>query len=136
MPRARTLHALPPRPALPLPTVPAPRPIPSRRPAGPAHLPVAVTPYGRLSGAICFDLDHPSYVRAAGAHRADLMLQPSWTWGSIGPRHFASDMLRAVENGFTLFRCLQCLECLCVYLPTYTSCNVNVIDGGAEVLLW
>jgi hypothetical protein len=65
---------------------------------------IAMTPYGRVAGAICFDLDHPAYVRAAGAGAADLMLQPSWTWGSIGPRHFVSDMLRSVENGFTLFR--------------------------------
>ena len=35
----------------------------------------------------------------------DLLLQPSWTWGPIGPRHFAANALRAVENGATYVRC-------------------------------
>lgn len=90
-------------PTGPLPP-PPPRPIPPLAATGPARLPHADTPYGRVSGAICFDMDHPSYVREAGLQRVDLMLQPSWTWGSIGQRHFATDALRAVENGFSLLR--------------------------------
>lgn len=52
------------------------------------------------------------------------MLQPSWTWGKthrnmmviipiffiigpIGTHHQQSNVLRAVENGFTLFRCVS-----------------------------
>ncbi|GFR43434.1 hypothetical protein Agub_g4515 [Astrephomene gubernaculifera] len=76
--------------------------------AGPAHLPVADSPYGRLGGAICFDMDQPQYVRQAGAAAVQLMLQPSWTWGAVGPRHVASNALRAVENGFTLLRLHAC----------------------------
>ncbi|KAG2439485.1 hypothetical protein HXX76_004839 [Chlamydomonas incerta] len=73
--------------------------------AGPARMPIADSPYGRLSGAICFDLDRPLYTRQAGAARVDLLLQPSWTWGAVGPRHFAANTLRAVENGLTILRC-------------------------------
>ncbi|GIL77600.1 hypothetical protein Vretimale_6812 [Volvox reticuliferus] len=73
--------------------------------AGPRHLPTAPSPYGTLGGAICFDMDRPQYVRQAAVAGVDLMLQPSWTWGAVGPRHFASDALRALENGFTTFRC-------------------------------
>jgi apolipoprotein N-acyltransferase len=35
----------------------------------------------------------------------DLFLQPSWTWNAISSRHFETNAVRAVENGFTLFRC-------------------------------
>jgi hypothetical protein len=44
--------------------------------------------FGKLSGATCFDLDHPYYIRAAGREHVDFFLQPSWTWGAIGMRHF------------------------------------------------
>jgi hypothetical protein len=35
----------------------------------------------------------------------DLMLHPSWTWGSVGPRHFTGNQLRSIEGGFTTARC-------------------------------
>jgi len=38
-------------------------------------------------------------------HRVDIMVQPSWTWGPVGPLEFDTDAFRAVENGFTLLRC-------------------------------
>lgn len=74
--------------------------------AGPAALPVVDAPgIGRLGGAICFDMDFPGYLRQAGGRRADLLLQPSNTWGPIGAYHFADNALRAVEGGFTHVRC-------------------------------
>ncbi|CAM9314280.1 unnamed protein product, partial [Ectocarpus fasciculatus] len=60
---------------------------------------------GKLGGAIGFDLDHPLYIHQAGLRAVDVMLQPVWTWQSMGPRHFDNNALRAIENGFTLFRC-------------------------------
>lgn len=73
--------------------------------AGLAELPYAHTNYGYLSGAICFDLDFPQYIADAGRNEVDIFLQPSWTWNAINFRHFEGDALRAIENGFTLFRC-------------------------------
>ena len=73
--------------------------------AGPAVLPVHDSVFGKLGGAICFDMDYPSYILQAGQQKVDLLLQPSWTWGAILSRHFEGDAVRAVENGFTLFRC-------------------------------
>jgi apolipoprotein N-acyltransferase len=73
--------------------------------AGAGNLPIAETNYGKLSGGICFDLDFPQYIASAGRHEVDLFLQPSWTWNAINSRHFDGDSLRAMENGFTLFRC-------------------------------
>ena len=46
----------------------------------------------------------PTHTCQAGHQGVDILLQPSWTWGLVGPRHWAGDALRAVENGFTLFR--------------------------------
>ncbi|CAO3572129.1 unnamed protein product [Mortierella alpina] len=51
---------------------------------GPNKLPVADTEkFGRLGGAICFDLDFPNFIAQAGDQKVDILLQPSWTWGNI-----------------------------------------------------
>lgn len=74
--------------------------------AGPAKIPVYNTAdYGKLAGAICFDMDYAQYIVQAGRAGVNIMLQPSWTWNAINYRHFDGNALRAVENGFTLFRC-------------------------------
>ncbi|KAG0337492.1 hypothetical protein BG004_007622 [Podila humilis] len=73
--------------------------------AGPKELPVADSKYGRVGGAICFDLDFPNFMAQAGRKKVDILLQPSWTWGSIGRLEATMQSFRAVENGFTLFRC-------------------------------
>jgi apolipoprotein N-acyltransferase len=72
---------------------------------GKEELPFAHTNYGYASGAICFDLDFPQYIAQAGREQVDIFLQPSWTWNAINFRHFEGDAIRAIENGFTLFRC-------------------------------
>lgn len=56
-------------------------------------MPTADTALGRLGGGICFDYDFPQYTRHAGhaQRRVDLMLQPSWTWGSMGRYHTAGE---------------------------------------------
>ncbi len=72
---------------------------------GKEKLPFAHTNYGYATGAICFDLDFPQYIAQAGREQVDIFLQPSWTWNAINFRHFEGDAVRAVENGFTLFRC-------------------------------
>lgn len=60
---------------------------------------------GKIGAAIGFDLDYPLYILQAGLREVDILLQPVWTWQSLGPRHFDTNALRAIENGFTLFRC-------------------------------
>jgi apolipoprotein N-acyltransferase len=34
-----------------------------------------------------------------------LLLQPSATWGPVGPLHTFTNRLRAMDHGFTMFRC-------------------------------
>jgi len=72
---------------------------------GPPILPTYSSPYGILGGAICFDLDYPNFMIQSGRKYVDILLQPSWTWGAINYRHFDDNAIRAIENGFTLFRC-------------------------------
>ncbi len=68
------------------------------------RLKITETPYGRLSAAICFDLDFPDLLRQAGAGRVDLLLAPSNDWRAIDPWHTQMAVFRALENGFSLVR--------------------------------
>jgi len=58
-----------------------------------------------FAGGICFDLDFADYIAQAGRAKADILLQPSWTWNAINERHFLGDAVRAAENGLNIFRC-------------------------------
>jgi len=67
-------------------------------------IPVADTPYGRISAAICFDMDFPTYVNQLGDQGVDIMLVPSWDNEGIKPYHTETGLFRAVENGFSMVR--------------------------------
>ena len=71
--------------------------------SGPPSLPSST--FGRLAGAICFDMDFPQWVRKGGRDGVSLLLQPSWTWGPLGQLHGYGSAVRGVENGFSVFRC-------------------------------
>merc|ERR1712037_968801 len=59
---------------------------------------------GKIGGAVSVDYDFPSYIHKASAG-ADLMLGPSWDWGTMAEAHASHFAFRSAENGFTLFRC-------------------------------
>lgn len=71
---------------------------------GPGKLPFAMTSFGKVSAAICFDGDFPGLIRQAGQGRADLLLLPSSDWREIDPVHSRMMVFRAIENGSNLFR--------------------------------
>ena len=71
---------------------------------GDGQLPQVETPYGRLTVAICYDLDFPWLLRQAGRQRAELLLAPASDWREIGALHHASAVCRAVENGMPMVR--------------------------------
>jgi apolipoprotein N-acyltransferase len=71
---------------------------------GDGRLPVVETPYGRLTMAICYDLDFPWLLRQAGQARADLLLVPASDWREIGVLHHDAAVFRAIENGVTMVR--------------------------------
>lgn len=72
--------------------------------AGDGHIRFADTPYGRLSAAICYDLDFPSLMRQAGRNGADVLFAPTLDWKAIKEIHARLAVFRAVENGFSLVR--------------------------------
>lgn len=68
-------------------------------------LPTMDTPYGKLSGVICCDLDFPGVVSQAGRQGVDILLVPSnEPLPSVVQMHTQQAPFRAVENGFSLFR--------------------------------
>ena len=71
---------------------------------GDGRLPMVTTPHGRVTTAICYDLDFPWLIRQAGQGRADLLLAPASDWREIGELHHVAAVFRAVENGVTLVR--------------------------------
>jgi apolipoprotein N-acyltransferase len=66
--------------------------------------PVHETPYGRLSSAICFDMDFPRLLAQAGRQKVDILLSPVSDWTAIDPRHTEMAQFRAIEQGFNLVR--------------------------------
>ena len=72
---------------------------------GSGVLPVADTPYGRLSTAICNDVTYPGYLRQAGQKGADILLvptnEPSSVWASADA---TETTYRTIENGTSLIR--------------------------------
>ncbi len=76
----------------------------SYRIQGDKKLQAVDTPFGVLSGAICYDLDYPAVIRQTGANDTGLMLVPSADWFEIDPIHSQMAVFRAIENGMSLVR--------------------------------
>jgi apolipoprotein N-acyltransferase len=62
------------------------------------------TPYGTLSGVICWDTDFPTVVSQAGRNGTDILLSPSLDMRSVDPMHAQMAVFRAIENGVSVFR--------------------------------
>ncbi len=60
--------------------------------------------FGRLSSAICFDLNFPAFVREIGRAHVDLLAVPANDWREITPYHARIARFRAIENGFPVVR--------------------------------
>jgi len=71
---------------------------------GDGILPLADTPLGRMTPAICFDMTHPGLIRQAGRAGAELMLNPAWNGDEDAALQLHMAAFRAIENGFTLLR--------------------------------
>ena len=65
-------------------------------------IPVVQTPYGKLSTAICFDMDSPALI--SQANDADIMLVPGYDTKKIADYHTRVSFLRGIENGFSTIR--------------------------------
>ena len=63
-----------------------------------------VSPFGTISGVICWDADFPATVRQAGRNGTDILLVPSNDHREIDPLHTHMAVYRAIENGVSLVR--------------------------------
>ncbi len=75
---------------------------PSR--VGDGILQTVATPFGVLSGVICWDMDYPAVIQQSGRNGTGLMLVPSSDWLAIDPVHSQMAVFRAIENGMSLVR--------------------------------
>ena len=72
---------------------------------GSGVLPVADTPYGRLTTVICFDASYPGLLRQAGQKGADILLVPTHQdYPFEESANAAQAVYRAIENGTSLVR--------------------------------
>lgn len=71
---------------------------------GDAQLRTAASPFGLLSGVICWDADFVEVIRQAGRSGVDLLLIGANDWREIGPTHAQMAVFRAIENGVAVFR--------------------------------
>ncbi|NJN84444.1 MAG: hypothetical protein HC802_20645 [Caldilineaceae bacterium] len=62
------------------------------------------TPFGTLSGVICWDTDYPTVIQQAGQLGVDILLSPAYLWPEIGELHADMAAFRAIENGVTVIR--------------------------------
>ncbi len=62
------------------------------------------TPYGRISSAVCFDMDFPALIRQAAQQQVDLFLVPAFDTYQASPYHTEVGLLRSVEDGFATVR--------------------------------
>jgi apolipoprotein N-acyltransferase len=72
--------------------------------AGDGILRTMETPYGTLSGIICWDSFFQKPVLQAGRNGTDILLTTSFEFRHIVPMHAQITTLRAIENGVSLMR--------------------------------
>jgi apolipoprotein N-acyltransferase len=71
---------------------------------GDGKLSMVNTPFGVLSGVICWDMDYPLNIQQAGQKGVGLLLVPARDWLEVGPLHSKMAEFRAIENGMSLVR--------------------------------
>lgn len=64
----------------------------------------ADTPYGTLTGIVCWDADFPMVVRQAGRQNADILLLANGDNPGHSKEHAQMAIFRAIENGISLVR--------------------------------
>lgn len=72
--------------------------------AGDGVIPLDQTAFGAIASVICFDMDHPVYLRQAGRSGTDVMLVPANDWRDIVPFHTYMASFRGIEYGFSIVR--------------------------------
>jgi apolipoprotein N-acyltransferase len=80
------------------------KPTPGEGKYGDGKLKYFDSPYGRISSAICFDMDFPTLISQISKANIDIMLVPANDWCEISPYHTYVSSFRALEHGFNMVR--------------------------------
>jgi apolipoprotein N-acyltransferase len=62
------------------------------------------TDLGKLTIAICYDINFPYYINSLSRKHFDILLIPSWDWEGIAEFHSNNAKYRAIEGGFNLIK--------------------------------
>lgn len=62
------------------------------------------TQFGKLSTAICFDMDFPGLILQAGKEDVEALFVPALDWKEIGTIHADMAKFRGIENGISIMR--------------------------------
>lgn len=71
---------------------------------GDKKLQSVATPFGKLSGVVCWDADFPAIVSQEGVLGTDILLSPAADWKAIDPIHSAPAYFRGIECGMSVLR--------------------------------
>ncbi|KAI9141218.1 carbon-nitrogen hydrolase [Paraphysoderma sedebokerense] len=97
---------------------------------GEGSMPVVEVPgVGRVGIGVCLDLDFEGWAKTAGREKAQIVLNPAWNWGATGALHTLHARHRAVEQGFTLFRCAS-YSLSGIYNPDFTIAHERPTPVG------
>ena len=72
--------------------------------SGSGKLPVIDTPFGRMSAAICNDLNFPALLRQTGQNHVDILIAPFNDEPDISTQDPAEAAFRTIENGVSSIR--------------------------------
>lgn len=70
--------------------------------AGDQTLQVIDTPFGKLTGVVCWDADFPGVIQQAGKAETDILLVPARVWPEVSNMHAEMSAFRAIENGLSV----------------------------------
>jgi len=71
---------------------------------GDGRLPIHDSAIGRIGAAICFESDHPQFVRQIGQAGTALWVLPTNDWPEVKRSHYQLAAFRAIENGTPMLR--------------------------------
>ncbi|MBL7858555.1 MAG: hypothetical protein JNM57_12775 [Cyclobacteriaceae bacterium] len=113
------------------------KPVPVVEPSitGNGKIPVIHTPYGLLSTSICYDADFPTLIQQTGKLGTDILLLPSGDWKEISPYHGNMARMRAIENGFSMFRMVSNATSLASDHHGRILARKNFFDAGTKVMV-
>jgi apolipoprotein N-acyltransferase len=103
--------------------------------AGTGPAPIAERPWGRLSGAICYDYDFPAMGLERARAGADLVAVPASDWRGIDPVHSQMAAVRAIESGHAVLRSTRFGLSIAVDAYGRTRAWHSSFEAGSPILL-